>query len=164
MVIIGIDSGLTGAIAFIYEDTTYEVLDLPTMAHGKGNAKVKKQINASALATILKDRDISLITTTAFLERVNAMPGQGVASMFSMGDSFGCIRGVLGYAIVPTEIITPRQWKRHFNLPSDKDVCRAKAIELFPDAPLHRTKDHNRAEALLIAKYGYDLTTNQPKG
>lgn len=155
-VIIGIDPGITGAISVIWEDG-YAVHDLPTMANGKGGAKVKSKIDGAGLAELLGELGFAFSIETApevYLERVSAMPGQGVSSMFSMGDTFGCIRGVcaaLGYRV---HIITPQEWKKHFGLGKDKEVVRAKAIELFPEASLARNKDHNRAEALLIAEYG----------
>jgi crossover junction endodeoxyribonuclease RuvC len=90
---------------------------------------------------------------SAMLERVNAMPGQGVASMFSMGDSFGVIRCALAAASIPTEYITPQSWKKHFHLDSNKEAARALAIRLYPMVDLHLKKFIDRAEALLIATY-----------
>lgn len=158
MIVIGIDPGITGAVAAIDEDGNYiDVRDIPVMAKGKGGSKVKNQVNAATLVNILKDftyggnRDLKAIV---YLERVSAMPGQGVSSMFSMGDTFGVCRGVVAAMDIPIEIITPQSWKKYYGLGSDKEVCRAKAIELYPTAPLGRKKDHNRAEAILIARYG----------
>ena len=150
MVIIGIDPGISGAIGVIWPDNTYEVIDMPVMAKGKGSSKVKSQVNAAELAGILRESTSPII----YLERISSMPGQGVASMFSMGDTFGCIRGVCAALGLRTEIITPQSWKKSYGLGKDKEIVRAKAIELFPEAPLSRKKDHNRAEALLIANYG----------
>jgi crossover junction endodeoxyribonuclease RuvC len=157
MIYIGIDPGITGAIGLIWP-CHIEVFDLPIMANGKGKAKVKNQINPSELANILTQAKnyYGADKIKVYLERVSSMPGQGVASMFSMGDTFGCIRGVCAALDLSVEIITPQSWKKYYNLGKDKEIVRAKAIELFPDAPLGRKKDHNRAEALLIAKYGMD--------
>lgn len=150
---IAIDPGLSGAVAAITGAGIY-VTDMPIMAKGKGGGRVKTQINASELASILHGYSNG---HTVVLERISSMPGQGVASMFSMGDTFGCIRGVCAALGMRVEVITPQSWKKHYKLPSDKEVCRAKAIELFPDLPLGRKKDHNRAEALLMAKYAMDI-------
>ena len=148
---IAIDPGLTGAIAEIEGDWV-NVTDIPVMAKGKGGGKIKQQVNAAELESILGH----LVSGTVVIERVSSMPGQGVASMFSMGDTFGCIRGVCAALGKRIEFVTAREWKKHYKLPADKEVCRAKAIELFPDMPLGRKKDHNRAEALLMAKYAID--------
>ena len=148
---IGIDPGLTGAIAFINSNGC-SVEDLPVMANGKGSSKVKNCINPVALADLIKLN--SDVGETVYLERISSMPNQGVASMFSMGDTFGAIRAVCAVIHRPLEIITPQIWKKYYGLGKDKEVARAKAIQLFPKAPLSRKKDHNRAEALLIANYG----------
>lgn len=154
MIILGIDSGITGAIGAVDLFGKYVgVHDMPVMARGKGQSKVKNQVNPSELADLL-NKMLSRGHVMAYLERVSSMPGQGVASMFSMGDSFGAIRGVLAALDVPVGIITPQQWKKYYGLGRDKEICRAKAIEIFPEASLGRKKDHNRAEALLIANYG----------
>ena len=146
--IVGIDPGLTGAIAFL-DGESYFVEDMPVMARGKGAGKVKNQVNPSELYTLLAMRGVKL----ACVERVSSMPGQGVAGVFSLGDTFGCIRGVIAAIGIPLELVTPQKWKKYYNIGSDKEIVRARAIERFPKAELSRKKDHNRSEALLIARY-----------
>jgi crossover junction endodeoxyribonuclease RuvC len=147
-VFIGVDPGLSGAVAFL-DGENYAVVDIPTMAKGTGT--VKSEINANGLWALL-DLHISLPPVAA-LERVNAMPGQGVASVFSLGDSFGVCRAVLACSNIPTTYVTPAEWKRHYKLTSDKEEARALAIKMFPKAELHLKKHIDRAEALLIAAY-----------
>lgn len=154
MILIGIDPGLSGAIAALNERGNVLLLeDLPTMASGGKGAKVKRGIDPAGLNNLLstlKEDDI-----TAALERTTAMPGQGVSSMFSMGDTFGAIRAVLACRAIRTELTAPASWKRSMGLDSDKERCRARAIQLFPDqaSKLSRKADHNRAEALLLAEW-----------
>jgi len=159
IIIVGIDPGISGAVAISWPEGDYQVADMPVMAKGKGASRVKTQINPSGLANILRPTKgwagaSGEMPVKVYLERIASMPGQGVASMFSMGDTFGCIRGVCATLDLSMEIITPQKWKKYYGLGKDKEVVRAKAIELFPDQPLERKKDHNRAEALLIARYG----------
>lgn len=153
---VGIDPGLTGAWAAI--DSAGKVVridDIPTMASGGKGAKVQRQVNPAALAadlrSLMSDGDAVMVA----LERTSAMPGQGVSSMFSMGDSYGAIRAAVAIKSLPCEHVSPQSWKRAMGLDSDKERCRAKAIQLFPDAAelLARKKDHNRAEALLLAEW-----------
>jgi len=146
---IGIDPGLSGAIAFITGTGSYAVFDIPIMAKGTGT--VKNEINANGMRQILQ-KTITL-EPVAMLERVNAMPGQGVSSVFSLGDSFGACRSVLACMDIPTFYVTPTEWKKHFKLTSDKEEARAMAIKLYPQAELHLKKHIDRAEALLIATY-----------
>ena len=152
-IFIGIAPGLTGAWAAINERGDYITMsDLPTVATGKGQ-KVQRQIDPASLA-----RDLAHIAQdSAFvaLEKTSAMPGQGVASMFSMGDSFGAIRAAVAIKSLACELVPSATWKRAMGLDSDKERCRAKAIQLFPKASvmLARKRDHNRSEALLLAEW-----------
>jgi crossover junction endodeoxyribonuclease RuvC len=147
---IGIDPGLSGAIAILWDDDTYEVHDIPIMSKGFGT--VKNEINAGGMKDIL-DAATVVGNAVAVLERVNAMPGQGVSSVFSLGDSFGTCRTVLACLDIPTLYVAPTQWKKHYGLTSDKEQARALAIRLFPKADLKLKKHIDRAEALLIALY-----------
>ena len=159
MITIGIDPGLSGAIACLgHRGELLQVEDMPTMARGAGGAFVKRQVNATALAEILRtlangyDRN----EIQVLLEAVTALGGQGVASTFSFGLTAGIIEGVVAARGYRHELVRPQDWKRAFNLGPSKDQARAKAIRMYPSASLHRVKDHNRAEALLIARYGHD--------
>jgi len=153
--IIGIDCGLTGAVAFLDDKTAPDVVDIPTESFGTGSV-VKNQICAAALAILIRQRCEQASEVKAFVEKVNAMPGQGVSSVFSFGQSLGTILGVLGALQVPVEMIRPQRWKAFFSLTQDKEVSRTRAINIFPQIAdkLQRKKDHNRAEALLLAEYG----------
>ena len=164
-IILGIDLGLTGAVCFMAPDGEYlSVHDLPVMMKGKGKSRVKNQINPAAFASLLQGELMGkscILMAKAYVEQVSGLginpknkKSIGSASIFSLGDTNGVIRGVIGALGIPIEFVNPTSWKKHFKLTSDKEVCRAKAIELFPAAPLERKRDHNRAEAILIAKYG----------
>lgn len=160
--VVGIDPGLSGALALFNCAGLAAILDMPVMAKGKGSGKVKNEVNAAGLNALLKEwtnghADDVLVV----VERVSSMPGQGVASMMSLGDTVGCIRGVVAARGYPVHWVTPQTWKKYFGLVAGKDVdgkelARAKAIQAYPDADLARKKDHNRAEAILIARYGWD--------
>ena len=92
------------------------------------------------------------------VEKVGAMPGQGVTSMFNFGKSAGFIEGALRACGVSYQLVTPQTWKKEYALNNSKqksiDVCK----RLFPNVNLRRTerctKDHDgMAEALLMAEY-----------
>tara|TARA_B110000196_G_C20765260_1_gene483998 strand:+ start:59 stop:544 length:486 start_codon:yes stop_codon:yes gene_type:complete len=158
MIIFGIDPGISGAICIFENKKIIEIHDTPTMIDGKKN---KKQINGAQIANIIKnkidnnkDKEIILV-----VEHVNAMPGQGVTSMFNFGQSFGVIKGICAALSLPIYFIRPAKWKKHFNLiNTNKDASRTKAIELYPknSEELSRKKDCNRADAILIARYFND--------
>ena len=91
MIIIGIDPGVSGAISILEDKKVIEVFDMPTMIDGKKN---KKQVNGSQVTNIIKENVYNNKETAVVVEHVNAMPGQGVTSMFNFGQSFGVIKGV----------------------------------------------------------------------
>ena len=152
--IFGIDPGLSGAVAVL--DPLFPeaatVRDMPIEPYGK-TGFVKNAVDLAALARLLGRS----LNAWVFLERVSAFPGQGVGSMFSLGMSYWGAAGVangLGHEVV---LVAPKAWKGHFGLSKDKAEALALARKLFPVCPaLARAKDHGRAEALLIARYGLD--------
>ena len=100
------------------------------------------------------NKEISVV-----VEHVNAMPGQGVTSMFNFGQSFGVIKGICSALSLPIHFIRPTKWKKHFNLiNTNKDASRTKVIEIYPEisSKLSRKKDANKADAILIARYFND--------
>jgi crossover junction endodeoxyribonuclease RuvC len=150
--IVGIDPGASGALAFFdYNEGALTIHDMPTMLVMRGK-KEKKEISPQALASILRSPGI----ITATIEKVGAMPGQGVSSMWQFGRSVGMIEGTLAALTIPTSYVTPQQWRKSLNVREGKDGSRQRACELFP-AYAHlfaRVKDDGRAEAALIAYYG----------
>ena len=156
MIIIGIDPGISGAISIVENKKIIEVYDTPTMIDGKKN---KKQINGAQVTNIIKERLIGGKKVVVVVEHVNAMPGQGVTSMFNFGQSFGVIKGICAALSLPIYFVRPTKWKKHFNLiKTNKDASRTKVIEVYPEISdkLHRKKDSNRADAILIALYFSD--------
>jgi len=157
MIIIGVDPGINGAISIIENKKILEVYDTPTMIDGKKN---KRQINSAQVTNIFKERLNINKEVVVVVEQVNAMPGQGVTSMFNFGQSFGVIKGICAALSLPIHFVRPAKWKKHFNLiKTNKDASRTKVIESYPKISnkLHRKKDINRADAILIALY-FDST------
>lgn len=156
--VVGVDPGLTGALALIGQPGLIAVADIPVMAKGAGAGRVKSEVNPAGLAQLLRDwlnghfDDVMVV-----IERVSAMPGQGVAGVFSLGDTLGCIRGVACGLRLPIAFVSPQKWKKHYGLPADKELARARAIQLYPEAALSRKKDHGRSEAILLARYGWEV-------
>jgi len=148
--IIGIDPGISGAIAFFDNfGKLISVHDFPLIKEGSHN-----HINAHALSLMIKRKVLIPQLAVAKVESVHSMPGQGVASTFKFGRSYGTILGVLGTLGVTVELITPQKWKKkHGLVKKDKDASRILAAELYPLAPLDRKKDHGRADAILIGLY-----------
>lgn len=143
---IGIDPGLSGAIAFMADDES-TVYDLPVI---RSNSLA--WIDGAALQSlIINEREGR--QATAMIEQVSAMPKQGVTSSFHFGVGFGSILGVLQALSIPIEFVRPGAWKKAQGLNSDKKAALHKARLLYPDIDLHLEKHDGRAEALLIARY-----------
>ena len=153
MIIIGIDPGLSGAIAILEDNKVLGIFDMPVMAEGKKN---KRQLNSSQLVNIITDNTDNTQEIAVIVEQVNAMPGQGVTSMFNFGQTFGAIKGVCAALKLPIFFVRPSKWKKHFELiNSSKDSSRTKAIEMYPSlsGDLAKKKDVNKSDAILIARY-----------
>ena len=155
MITIGVDPGLSGAIGVLKNGLFLAVLDMPIVKKGSGS--VKNEVNPVELIMILKQHILPGENVSVVLERVNSMPGQGVSSTFSLGDSFGCARTAIAACNYEMTYVSPSLWKKAYNLDSDKEWSRAKAIRLFPGAPLSLKKHADRAEALLMARWLYDV-------
>ena len=148
--VIGIDPGISGAIA-IFEDGVLDcVVDMPTLKIASGKT-MKSHISATALVDILdgwSPNEAHVVT-----ERVHARPGQGVSSMFNFGRSTGIIEGVVAAMQFPSTYVTPATWTKAVGRAAGKDASRMRAMELFPSKAelFKRAKDDGRADACLIA-------------
>ena len=153
MRIIGIDPGLSGGIAILENNKIKEIFDMPVMSDGKKN---KRQLNSALLVQLVKDNIDDIEDVVVVVEQVNAMPGQGVTSMFNFGQTFGAIKGICAALGLPVFFVRPAKWKKHFELiNSAKDASRTKVIEMYPHVSekLSKKKDVNKSDAILIARY-----------
>ena len=151
MKIIGIDPGLSGAIAILKDNKVLKIFDMPVMSEGKKN---KRQLNSAQLVDLIRENMSIEDEVAVVVEQVNAMPGQGVTSMFNFGQTFGAIKGVCAALKLPIFFVRPSKWKKHFELiNSSKDASRTKTIEMYPSLSNQLTKDVNKSDAILIARY-----------
>ena len=141
MICIGIDPGVSGALAVLREGRKAQVVTWDPESY-------KDALMAVSVAGE---------GAVACLERVHAMPKQGVSSMFRFGENYGYIRGLLEACGIPYELVLPQKWQREFGVTdknSSVEICR----RLFPDVSLRRTekckRDHDgMSDALLLAEY-----------
>lgn len=144
MLIAGIDCGLTGAVAHLSE-VSYAVYDTPSMALKGGT---RHDYDIPGMLLLLEH------TEHVFIEASQAMPGQGVRSMWTTGYGYGLWLGMCASLHLPYTCVRAAAWKRAVGVTKDKETSRLRAQQLFPLADLRRKKDHGRAEALLLAWYG----------
>jgi Holliday junction resolvasome RuvABC endonuclease subunit len=152
MKILGIDPGVRGGLAIVaFNDGAapqlVDAIDVPAVG-----VKAKERVDVIALQQWLLQHG----PAQAAVERAQSMPKQGSSSGFKYGRATGAIETVVALCGIPIEIAEASGWKRHFHLHGgDKEGARQHAMQLFPAAHhlLARRKDHNRAEAMLIAVF-----------
>lgn len=162
MIFVGIDPGLSGAVAFINkrEISLFDTPTFETVKNKKGKESVKYIHDEVGMAKILRDmipRDAGKIKYHIYLESVHAMPGQGTVSMFNFGMGLGLWKGIIAALQIPHSLVTPQAWKKELKLlRADKDKARIRACKLYPQAAeqLSKKKHIGRADAILIAEYG----------
>lgn len=154
MIYCGIDPGLNGAIA-LYDGGTGEILhafDVPLK-------KVQGRKPALDYLSLVERFSDLPSPGKSVIEQVGAMPGQGVSSMFRFGEAYGALTMLLAAERGDYFKVTPQKWKKTLKLEGlDKEAVVRRAIDLFGESAsrfLKRKKDHNRAEAMLLAYYGY---------
>jgi len=143
---LGIDPGLSGAVA-VMEGAVVTVWDLPSFKTAKG-----RELDLTAIA---RDLDAYGPFAHAALERVSTRPNEGRAQAFRFGAAAGALQGIVAANFIPVSLPTPTQWKRALGVPAAKDGARQRATQLLPGAAWQwsRAKDHDRAEAALLALY-----------
>lgn len=154
MIFVGIDPGLTGAIASIDVAGSVVVHDMPTTPL-PGNGLVSLRINGLALARLLRELVPAGNDCIVMVEDVQAIGGNAVQTMGSMMRSVGVIECAVEILRMPMQRVRAQKWKKAFGLGADKSGSIDVARRLYPDAVnlFARKKDHNRAEALLLAHY-----------
>lgn len=148
MIYAGFDPGLSGGIAFYSETGTLATHKMPLIRAG-----TKKILDLEGIKELLKQYPADHLT--GIIERVGAMPGQGVTSMFSFGDGFGQIKGLLTGMGIAYELVLPQQWQKQIlsGIPADLKKQRGVAFcrNRFPR--LGKLSD-GEADALCLALYG----------
>jgi hypothetical protein len=159
MYILGIDNGFTGAIAAVDVDTKRPVWikDMPILKVGD-----KDQIDTDAVGDLLAG------SVHVFIEKAQTMPAflkdkagniikvmQGASSSGRYMQASGIIMGACGALHIPRTLIAPVTWKKKMmpDMGKEKEASVWKCNQIFPGMFKFK-KDHNKADALLLALYG----------
>lgn len=138
----GIDPGMSGAVAVIGPDGFADVWDYPGELFEAG--------------VLLRQLCIDYPITLCAVEKVASMPKQGVASSFKFGMNFGGWLMTLGALGTPHTLVTPRTWQK-VCLDSGTGETKARSLSvarrLFPDLDLSKAKHDGRADALHLARW-----------
>ena len=142
---IGLDPGKKGAMAIMgYSNTTGERYMMKIIPFDPQEyIKTLKQFSGA----------------TVCIEQVHSLPREGVKSVWSFGQTYGWLLGVLDAVGLSYQTVPPNLWKKDFSLLRTEkkqsiEVCK----RLFPGIELKRTDrcrndDDNMADAALICEY-----------
>jgi Holliday junction resolvasome RuvABC endonuclease subunit len=147
MIVIGIDPGTNGGIAWITDGKPC-VEKMPDTLQDLWELIQDITTNGTPKERLLK----ACHGCKAYLEQVHSSPQMGVKSAFTFGNGFGHLEMALTAAGIPFERVRPQVWQKAMGCMTkgDKSVSKRKAQELFPSMKV----THATADALLIASYG----------
>jgi crossover junction endodeoxyribonuclease RuvC len=152
MRVLGCDCGLAGGLAIVSAENgaapqLIDAIDIPTLG-----INAQRRVNPHAVRDFILKHSPQL----AAVERAQGFPLQGRSSIFLFGRAAGVLEAVIALCNIPTVMVEPAKWKKHFRLPRDKEASRQMALRLFPGAHalFALRRSHNKAEAVLLALYG----------
>jgi len=164
-IVIGIDPGLSGALARFESGVLTDICDVPAdtrTLHRTGSGirdliggkKVvtRRSVSGPGLARLLREWTMAH-SAVVVKERMSTRPNQNSSQLMKAD---GVLTGVIAGVGIELLEVDPNRWKQLMGVPADKEKARAIAIELFPSWKhlFARKMDHNRAEAALIGLYG----------
>lgn len=161
MHLIGFDPGLSGGIAVLsHSGLILHYQKMPVKPVFEDGQKTGKRIiDIAQVAAILH----KFSPDHVFIERVHAMPKQGVTSTFTFGMGYGMILGLCLAleAVMQTQLIPPQRWQKfmYANLSGvDELEPKARAMarfgELWPSLLEQNVTHDGIIDAMLIAEYG----------
>jgi crossover junction endodeoxyribonuclease RuvC len=147
-IVIGIDPGVSGAVAFVSTDGIV-VDDMPAI-----EVRGKRHVCPHGLRRLLVGVDPDSVASVV-LEHVQGVQGTGATSAFSFGRSFGLVEGVVAGLSLPLVLVRPQAWTKALGVSRDKGAHRQAAANLWPrQASLFaRVKDDGRADAALLCHW-----------
>ena len=159
-IFIGVDPGKSGGIAIINVFTN-EIFVTPMILSGK-------DVDAKAIADWITSNTYKYEHPITCIEKVHAMPGQGVTSMFKFGFVTGVMHGIIRTLGIPLHLVTPQAWKKEIlaGTPKDKEAAIDFCRRIYPQVNLLATersrKPHSGiADALCIARYAKEKYNNE---
>lgn len=150
--LIGVDPGLSGAIAAIDDDGLH-LYEMPVLEYTVTGGKIRKEVNCGKVREILRKFD----ERQAYMELISGYGSQAFTE-FRFGEAYGMMKACMALTSTPYALVPPRTWKKYFGLTRDKDHARELAQQKFPERAksFARKKDDGKAEAALIALYGLE--------
>ena len=165
MTVIGVDPGVTGALALFGDDgALIDAVDMPSTSVRVGKTQ-RNRINGPALAALLREWKPS----HAAVERVAPRGGdvrKGGDTAMTAGylmQAAGTVDGVLAGLAIPVSYAETKEWRKASDITTGpgmtykdrKEASRQRALQLYPAqaALFARKKDSDRAEAALVGRW-----------
>lgn len=156
--LIGIDPGIKGALAFFYDDGRIAVLDIPVRKKASGGNEVDPRLLQQMLRNYVPADEKGLVV----MESAHAFMGSGkrvgsMASQASLAATKAVIAAVCELSGMDIAYVTPQAWQAFFGIrktdrEDTKDQSLRIARQLYPE--LHLTKTSGRPDAVLVGRYG----------
>jgi hypothetical protein len=147
MIVVGIDPGLAGAVASLDADSQLLHLHDPPVMSIRVGRQTRQDYDLPAMRRLLLPYASGACHVC--IEPQQAIPGQGVSSLFKLGMGYGLWMALIATLQLPnTPWPSPLAGKRSVGLLGrDKDASWQRVHQLFPTADLARKNDHGRGEA-----------------
>ena len=155
MLICGVDNGLDGGLVVLDGTKIVAREIMPTINVKDG----KREYDSFSIIKIFQQTKPEHV----FIERAQAMPGQGVTSMFSIGLGHGILRGILAGLALPHTLVHPRTWQsimfRDLPKTDTKAMSAIVSGRLWPTvdwraSPRCKKAHDGLTDAALIAEFG----------
>ena len=150
MIILGIDPGTSGGIVIVKAESNV----LPEIIFAKKMPVVsiygKKIIDTEIISSDLSKFSIDV----SIIEKVHAMPRQGVTSSFQFGRSFGAIETLAYLLSQRVDYVAPAVWKKHLGVgASKKDSLDLARLKFGNNDIWNKKTNDGIAEASLLVLY-----------
>jgi len=153
MRVLGIDPGKFGGLAIVEDGHLKYVGPMPLTK--------EMVLDSVKLREIILNHNPDVV----FIEKAQAMPRQGVVSMFNYGKGYGFLLGFLDALMYEVKTVTPRTWQGFFykrvpvqgKTPKERALCMANKLYTgFTWLKSSRSKKPHdgMVDAALIATYG----------
>jgi hypothetical protein len=174
VIVVGIDPGLTGAIGWVSSITgACGVADLPTLDLAN-TGMVRQRIDGRALILLLRGCVPANDSVHVVCERMQTVNNQRTAlqNTGSLMRTFGAIEAIIDVLGWRVTYVQPITWKRFYRIdrkglglervelspPEVSKAMKRASLELarrfYPSDDIRLAKHQNRAEALLMARWG----------
>jgi len=155
--LISIDPGIKGALAFFGPSGAVAVEDMPTRTKSTAG-KIKNEIDPKRLQTLLRHRVPANEKGLVVMENLNTFAGGSVQTMGSLEATKAVICTVCELSGFDIAFVSPREWQRFFGIKAtpiettkQQSLRLARSLYGIEHCPLQ--KHDGRADSLLIGRY-----------